>query len=398
MFFTPSLLLALQFAHFRKGAYFHGVPEQNIRITCFDTEQARTPHGNLAQFACMQAMTKNHGIEFLDDGEPRKFSAEYVTMDCVVLDSTARTASFEEILEQGLYRLYPAIQEATNNTRFAPRVNVELKKLRKFCYPKFGTIRPCDYARIDLAAKLAATFKASIRSEERVSGHLLAWMLSLTKRDASGYKAISQWLGENTYARPSDSVEHDTGDTMDTSTMPEVSQFLEILPLMSNITIGNQVLSATTSISAKENQQEIFDWRDQQQLDNAEHQERRKAKQAATAAVAKEKRAVKKAKATKQKAAEAAKKSKVQERAQKKKATEKEAKEKRKAKMAKDRIAAEKVKEKLAKEKAKLILEKIKVAKAKAKIAMEKCKAAEKANAATTKKGGLSQQGWPKFR
>lgn len=329
----------------------------------------------------MEEMTQKYGIEVFDDGVRRSHFAEYMTMDCVVLDGTARTASLDDILQQGLYRLYPAIQEVTNNTRFAPRVNVEMKKLRKFCFPDEGTIRPCDVARIDLAAKIAATFKSSNRSDELVAGHVLAWMLSLTKRDAGGQEAISQWLEDNAYARPSEFMEHDASFVVDTTTMPEVSQFLEILPMMSELAIGNQVLSATTSISAKDNQKEIFDWRDEQQVDNAEHQQARKAKQTAKAIVEKEKNAVKKVKIATKKDAEATKKRKARERAQKKKAVEKEAKDKKKVKDAKIKTAAkdEKAKEKLKREKEKEKREKEKAKDERQKIAKEKARvAAEK--------------------
>lgn len=340
----------------------------------------------------MEDMAQKYELEpIFDDGVRRTYLAEYVTMDCVVLDSTARTASLDDILHEGLYRLYPAIQEATNNTKFAPRVNRELQKLRKFCFNEENTIRPCDLARIDLAAKVASAFRSNDPGGERVAGHILAWTLSLTKRDHGGLQAISQWLHQNAKERPSDLMDQNASFEIDATTMPEVQQFHEILPLMSELAISNSVLSATTSISAKDNQKELFDWRDEQQVNNILYNEARKVKQAAKAAVVKEKNAIKKVKATKKKDDAAARKAKDKAKALKKKDADDEAKIKKKAKTARDKITAEKDKKRREREKKKRETEKAKKAKEKAK--REKQKAAnEKVQAAAQKKLALKNK------
>lgn len=278
MFFTPSLLLALQLAHFRDSGGYGGSRNTNVRITCFDSEQVRTPSGERVRFMCFDDMMKVCDIKKLErNGESRSYAAEYATMDCVMTGDSARTVSLYELALGGLYNLYPTIELANNTRRRGPRVNMELRQIRDYYFEQESTW-PCGTARIDAAAKLAARFKTNGGGGDKVAEHILAWLLSLQKRDAGGLAVISNWLKSNSSPRLR-TTDHDSpvSITIDMATMPEFSQFYAIWPLMRNRAIADKVLSAESVIRPQAIEKEKAEWRTYKCEKDEEHWAKRNA-------------------------------------------------------------------------------------------------------------------------
>lgn len=206
--------------------------------------------------------------------EPRSYRAEYATLDYVNIGN-ARTASFEELMKGGLYKLYPTIKLA-NSVRRHPKVNMELNMIREMYFLKSPKAWKCDAASIEVAAKLAAMFKPNDRGDDRIAEHLLAWFLSLQKRDAAGLKVITGWLKLNSYPRMIvEDHDSDFALAIDDTTMPEVSQFHEIWQEMRNHAISDRFLSSQAKIRPQSIDDETKKWQAYKRVSDEERKKKR---------------------------------------------------------------------------------------------------------------------------
>ena len=131
------------------------------------------------------------------DGETIDYAGEWVAIDTYVsLGAGGTTASYDVLLNRGLYSLSPELGLQ------AKRRNVHLysalKAIRSYC---FGCGRSWPVAETEIAAamKLAAAFgavggQAMVGVGEVVQKHLLAWFLSMRKRDTCNITALTSRL------------------------------------------------------------------------------------------------------------------------------------------------------------------------------------------------------------
>jgi hypothetical protein len=188
IFATPSLLLALVFAHHRQANN-----EKNIHIACIDVNASRTPSGTPVTFRSVASLANVLGLplKINRDGTPR-FGAEYVTMDRIVMKGDSRTASFDTILDN-LYNLYPSIKEAFMMRRRNSGMNLELRFLREL-YFETDFRRSLDPGRLSLAARITSAFTAKEAGHCKAAPHILAAVLSLQSREIEDEKMLSDWL------------------------------------------------------------------------------------------------------------------------------------------------------------------------------------------------------------
>jgi hypothetical protein len=130
------------------------------------------------------------------DGTVR-FSAEYATLDSIVMKGESRTARFEDLLASGFYELFPAIQAANsmrgNSRRLSKGMNLELHLIKQLYFDE-DLEWPLSFAKISLAAKLASCFKSYDSGACQIPVHILAAFLSFQRRSFADEQMLKQWL------------------------------------------------------------------------------------------------------------------------------------------------------------------------------------------------------------
>lgn len=209
LFFTPSLLLAISVATFRKSR-----GETGLRIACLETDEG--------EFESVPEIFRkwNHpGVK------GREYADVYVSMRCVDLSQGRRQAwisAFSDLVEAGLYRLYPALEG--NERRFRPRLNFVVQDMRRFGFgmeedeeeEEGGEGVEMTMGMVGTAAEMARGFRLLSSEggyeEDHVPVHILACLLSFRKRDSRD-RGLRAWLGR--YAELSDDDDnnnsHDDG-------------------------------------------------------------------------------------------------------------------------------------------------------------------------------------------
>lgn len=177
VFFTPSLLYALQFAAQQKSKGATG-----IRITCLETSTARTQDGKAVDFYSAPDLIAKYGVQMKlnRDGEACSYEGEWVAMVCsVVPGKGSSVADFDALLKLGLYQLYPELGEVAQ-TRNGTRLYSALRSLRQYSF-QAGRRWLLTENVLSVAARLAAAFQPIQAIAKSDCDDLLAWFLALRK-------------------------------------------------------------------------------------------------------------------------------------------------------------------------------------------------------------------------
>ncbi|SMR50850.1 unnamed protein product [Zymoseptoria tritici ST99CH_1E4] len=272
IFWTISLHLALQLAHKRQAA-----GETNIRIAFLDIKASRTPAGGLLQFESVASFAARLGLALKKDrdGTPRGL-AEFVTMNSVVMKGDSRTASFDALISNGLYKLYPSIEHAAG-MRSGSGFNLELRLLQQLYYDP-GRKWSLSRTKIALAAKIASAFVAKDASTCKVANQVLGFFLSLQTRDMDDQKALRAWSKTNTKPEVIDLTEASgieiidiTHDSKFDISNPEMDTFRSTSAILKGRTILDSVLGMCTTVPEREIRAEVELWHKQREENYAAH-------------------------------------------------------------------------------------------------------------------------------
>ncbi|KAK4569530.1 hypothetical protein LTR86_003293 [Recurvomyces mirabilis] len=194
LFFSDTLHFSLQFAAQKKAAGW-----KDLQVTCLNTATARDATAGKVVLQHIPDLIKVTGMPTLTniDGEKIDYAGEWVAIDThVLLGAGSSTASFDVLLDRGLYSLSPELGSQ------AERRNVHLysalKTLRAYC---FGSGRNWRVVEMEMAValRLAAAFEGvggqgMVPMGGVVEKHLVAWFLSMRKRDSSNMTALTSRL------------------------------------------------------------------------------------------------------------------------------------------------------------------------------------------------------------
>ncbi|KAK4636056.1 hypothetical protein CLAFUW4_01537 [Fulvia fulva] len=274
VFFSTSLLFATQVARFRKQK-----GETNVEIACVNTATARTPDGNPAKFWSVSSLVKKYGITLSNkDGSLRDYADIFVAMDCIVPGKDALIASFDEMEQAGLYRVYPAMASGYHSHR--PRLALTTQDLREF---HFQEEKSLTTGHINIAARVAAVFKADLSPrEEQVPCSVFVHVLALRKRHARDV-VLTSWLQSCSTEVVDLEVGNDELPVADfLRNLPELEQYRELKSVVGNrhidagalnyrIEVGGLVVS---DVAQKQEMAEWQAWRGEhiQEMRNAREQ------------------------------------------------------------------------------------------------------------------------------
>ena len=155
VYFTQSLLYALQFAAHEKSRD----DWTNISITCIDPSTCKDAEGNAVVFHHAPNLIQQYSVAVGTnrDGEKRTYSDEYLAIDCVVnLGAGCRTASFDDVVQRGLYTMSPELGVEAKNSRGA-QLHQAVRRLREYSFNQ-GKTFACRDADVHLAAELSLAF------------------------------------------------------------------------------------------------------------------------------------------------------------------------------------------------------------------------------------------------
>ncbi|KJY00725.1 hypothetical protein TI39_contig315g00011 [Zymoseptoria brevis] len=272
IFWTISLHLALQLAHKR-----HAAGEMNIRIAFLDVKASRNPAGGTLQFEAVASFAAKLGLPLKKDtdGTPRGL-VEFVTMDSVVMKGNSRTASFDALVTNGLYKLYPSIKQAAG-MRSGPGFNLELRLLQQLYYDP-GRKWSLSRTKIALAAKIASAFVAKDANTCKVATQVLGFFLSLQNRDMDDQKALRAWLKTNTKLEVIDLTEVSGTEIIDIThdsefdiSNPELDTFRSTSAILKGRTILDSVLGMCTTVPERGIRAEVELWHKQHEENYAAH-------------------------------------------------------------------------------------------------------------------------------
>ena len=168
--------------------------QQNIYITCVDTETATTADGLPVTYYSVNALLQQFAIEIKNrDGSKRQYNHEYAALTAVVPTAGSRFISFETLISAGLFDLYPQLQYVNN--RHSMRLHIAVTDLQAF---GFSTEQALSKNKIDTAARLVFSFQAcspskATETNDGVEMHLFARSLSLMKRHEN-HATLNSWL------------------------------------------------------------------------------------------------------------------------------------------------------------------------------------------------------------
>lgn len=214
--FTQSLLFAIAMASYRK----YKNSEQNIKIVCFRTDGARTPSGDRVHFEWVHGALEASGIELRTNrGDVKEYRDVYTTLDCVVPGKETWVASFDQLLDQGLYQLYSGL--SSNASRYYPK----LHKIAKFQRDD-GFRSECTLSQgaITIAAKIASSFQPIDRQLKpaKYINHLMAQILAFRKV-APKCTGLREWLSYN--SKTIVDLDEEASDVAGSQGLPEMEQY-----------------------------------------------------------------------------------------------------------------------------------------------------------------------------
>ncbi|CAK4032023.1 Hypothetical predicted protein [Lecanosticta acicola] len=283
VFFTTSLLFALQVALYRKAK-----GETGINIICIDVDSARTPQGGKVGFQTLTSMMKESALELQNrsDGSVREYSDVVVSMECVVPGKDSRTASLDALVANGLYKLYPPLQETVQ--RNDPRLALAMMDLRKYW---FQAELPLTKDFITVAAKIAATFQPSSVQTGNIPTHILTYILAFAKRSVLDPE-LKNWLGmfaQEIVLLDIDGEEEDEdgnsclGAAFTCEGLPDLQHYRELHVILADQHVHDNALQVEASIDlleAKKEYERYKAWKRQDKIEyraaNPKHQRKRR--------------------------------------------------------------------------------------------------------------------------
>ena len=239
IFTTASPLYAFQHA-ITKAKEGH-----NVHITCIDTSTALNASGKPVQFRSMPKLMEELKMEPLTTHRyPYKemvFTDVYVTTDSIILGEGSTVASWDALLDAGIFGLYP--EYAIMSRRHIPGLETPVKDLRNIWLKLCNDL---TLKELSLAAKLALKFESlSTREVVDVPSHLLSALMALKGQNVGG-KQFATWL--DTYSHPRTSGDA-IGNAIQASAVLEVDRYAELLNVISMRCIPiDQVNSLDTDI------------------------------------------------------------------------------------------------------------------------------------------------------
>lgn len=248
VFFTDSFLLALQFAIWKASDGF-----KNFCITCVKASTARTAEGEEVEFLSIPRLIRklNPGLRPNRDGTSREYTTEYITRSEVILGEGSCYVGFQELIDNGLYDLYPALKQANEHYHNLYRTMISL---RQSLFAQGAQM--LTTSDIDVAANLALSFRpilSRLTTSEETMSHLFAGILGLQKRDASD-TALKRWVETNTNRNSVIRMERVEQD-LDIAKEPEVAQHMAL----SGIMVGRRIDGNPRTMGKTAAQELIFE-------------------------------------------------------------------------------------------------------------------------------------------
>ncbi|KAI5370069.1 hypothetical protein Slin15195_G009470 [Septoria linicola] len=256
VFFTPSLLFAIAVA---SKKYYDG--DTNVRIVCFEAQKATMPNGRAVDFQTASKLSEQLGVlKRNKDGSFQDYSDVVVATSCVMAGPEVRCARFDELVQVGLYTLYPSLKK--NQSERRARLNFVIQSNRGFGWV---AAKPLSEARISLAARLTASFRNPSKAAG-VEPHLLAHWLAFRRRDPMD-DALTSWLKK--YARAVIILDEDDNGVDHppvSSAIPEVAQYQALVKVFDAKHISDSALSSNCAIPSwlVEQEKEGFELWEQQ--------------------------------------------------------------------------------------------------------------------------------------
>ena len=205
IFFTSSPLFAVQLSAWRSARKVDKSgsvtdPDTNVIISTIDTRTAKTFEGHAVVFQSVPRLISAYGLEIRNrgDGEVRGYEDHWIATTTVVPGEVSHYARFSDLVNNGLYDLYPEIQAA--NDRRDPRPQLTTGDLRKYNFGSDVAHRILLREERVPAARLALCFDHSANGAAqggKAMGNVLAFVLSLQHRNTRD-KALEYWLDDHT--------------------------------------------------------------------------------------------------------------------------------------------------------------------------------------------------------
>lgn len=269
VFFTTSLLFAVQLALYRKA-----LGETGVQIICINADTAKTPKGKKVNFRMVSEMMKECKLQLRNrsDNSLREYADVVAAMECVVPGINARTATLDALIASGLESLYPPFRE--NRERSDPRLALLVKDLRKYW---FRAEIPLTRAVITVAAKVVSAFQAHDSEMEKVSIHILTHLLSFQKRKA-GDQALADWLKEfaDEMIMIGANLDDDRGREVIflCEDLPELAQYRQMSALLIDYCVSDDVLQSPGIATSEQMNQEYERYLEFKELDRQEYRDR----------------------------------------------------------------------------------------------------------------------------
>lgn len=263
IFFTPTLLFALQLAAYKKA---NG--DTNIHISCIAVDTAITSDGRIVTFRPAGVMLKEHGVELRNrsDDSVRDYEGVYIATTSVCGSKGSSYVRYETLLAEGLFQLYPELEEVTKRRNV--RLHLTVTDLRKYW---FAYDRPLIDEKIGAAARLASAFTPIVEAEEtdKLPQHLFTWFLALQKRSTND-PALSQCINRRSGRVPAiiDLTEY---ETVELPNMPEVDQYEALKTMFGGREVHRSYLSASTGITSPTITKEAAEWHKWHKQSRDEH-------------------------------------------------------------------------------------------------------------------------------
>lgn len=285
IFFTTSPLFAVQLAVWRSKRKHHKEgtaqdPDTNVKITIIDTSTATTAAGQAVYFQSVKDLMSAHGIELRNrpDNSLRGYADVWVATSEVRLGVGSYCAGFGDLVTNGLFELYAAIEAASE--RRDVRLELTVRDLRGFYFGD-GEETGGEEVREDLdtAARVAMGFRPCDGAEEGEQGRRgvaarLAFVLALRKRNL-GTAAFEDWILDHTDSPADPGAASSTRRSVDFAGVPDAEQFDLLQQHFANFDFDPESLALGVSIDPASIEREKAAWatwwKNSRQAYRAEH-------------------------------------------------------------------------------------------------------------------------------
>jgi hypothetical protein len=256
IFFSTSFLFALVYAG-RKFALEGG----EIWISWIKLETATTPSGAAVRFYAVPDLIDQFGISTRTrkDGSAYDYSHEVIATTTVIPGPGSCSVEYSNLVQNGLYHLYPAFEEVLN--RHMSKWYLTVEDLREHWLSEPWQL---SHEKLQVAFQLAVSFagfpaSTSTTAAEKTRKHILAWFIALQLRSQDD-RSLLQWiLAKQTTAHELASNWQETN----TTSVVEINSYESILALLSKVRIGQAPiypppLIDTISVEADRNRYQEF--------------------------------------------------------------------------------------------------------------------------------------------